>query len=153
MNTIIEKAFKVMDKREFIGLATADSKAVPNSAPKLLLKHSGKFAYFVDYSFGKTAENLRANPMVSFSLMDHNSLVGYRLTGSVEIIEKGKIYEECLKELQEKQISLSVERVLKAVQENTVHKGFEVEMPEHFLLYKVTIDEAVEITTRGEVRR
>ena len=150
---ILEKALGVMEQREFIGLATANKKAVPNAAPKLLLKSTGKTIYFVDYSFGRTAENLRENPQVSFCLMDHNALIGYRLTGSVEIIEKGKIYEECLKELREKQISLSVERVLKAVQQNTVHKGFEVEIPERFLLYKVTVEEAVEITPRGEVKR
>ena len=63
--SIIEQALKIMKVREFIAVATADKGGKPNSAPKLLLKIDGGIAYFIDYSMGKTAENLRVNPEVS----------------------------------------------------------------------------------------
>lgn len=151
--SIIEQGLKIMKAREFIAVATADKGGKPNCAPKLLLKIDGGIAYFIDYSIGKTAENLKVNPEVSLSFIDINSLFGYRLNGKVEIIEKGKIYDECLKELREKEIGLSVERVIKGVQDGKSHKEFELEIPEHFLIYKVKIEEGCEISPRGEIKR
>ena len=87
------------------------------------------------------------------SFIDINSLLGYVLNGTVEIIEKGKIYDECLKELREKEIELSVERVVKGVQDGKPHKEFELEIPERFLVYKVKIEEGAEISPRGEIKR
>ncbi|MCX5700448.1 MAG: pyridoxamine 5'-phosphate oxidase family protein [Candidatus Omnitrophica bacterium] len=149
----IEKALKVMKVKEFVQVATANKVGKPNSAPKLLLKIDGVIIYFIDYSIGKTAENLRVNPEVSLSFIDINSLFGYRLNGKVEIIEKGKIYDKCLKELREKEIGLSVERIVKGVQDGMAHKDFESEMPERFLIYKVKIEEGCEITPRGVIKR
>ena len=100
---VIEKALTFLKAREFVAVATADKVGKPNSAPKLLLKIDGGIVYFIDYSMGKTAENLRVNPRVSLSLIDFHSLFGYVLNGRVEIIENGKIYDECLKELREKE--------------------------------------------------
>ena len=87
------------------------------------------------------------------SLIDINSLHGYILNGKVEIIEKGKIYDECLKELREKAIELSVERIVKGIHDGKSHKEFELEIPERFLVYKVKIEEGAEISPRGEIKR
>ena len=95
--SVIEKALAILKAREFVAVATADKRGKPNCAPKLLLKIDGGIVYFIDYSMGKTAKNLRVNPKVSLSLIDFNSLFGYVLNGRVEIIESGKIYDECLK--------------------------------------------------------
>ena len=149
----IEKALKVMKVKEFVQVATANKGGKPNSAPKLLLKIDGGIVYFIDYSIGRTVENLRVNPEASLSIIDVNSLFGYRLNGKVEIIAKGKIYNECLKELREKGIKLSVERIVKGVQDGKAHKDFESEMPERFLIYKVKIEEGCEITPRGVIKR
>jgi predicted pyridoxine 5'-phosphate oxidase superfamily flavin-nucleotide-binding protein len=151
--SVIEEALGVLKAREFVVVATANKGGKPNSAPKLLLKIDGGIVYFIDYSIGKTAENLKVNPEVSLSFIDANSLVGYRLNGKVEIIEKGKIYDECLKELREKEIKLSVERIIKGVQDGKSHKEFELEIPERFLVYKVKIEEGSEISPRGEIKR
>ena len=151
--SIIEKALGVLKTREFIAVATADKGGKPNCAPKLLLKTEGKIVYFVDYSIGKTAENLKVNSVVSLSFIDLNSLLGYILNGTVEIIEKGKIYDECLRELREKAIELSVERVIQGVHGGKSHKDFESEIPERFLIYKVKIEGGSEISPRGEIKR
>ena len=149
----IEKALKVMKVKEFVQVATADKGGKPNCAPKLLLKVDGEIIYFIDYSIGRTFNNLKVNPEVSLSFIDINSLFGYRLNGKVEIIEEGKIYDECLKELREKEIELSVDRVVKGVQDGESHKDFESEIPERFLVYKVKIEEGCEITPRGVIKR
>jgi predicted pyridoxine 5'-phosphate oxidase superfamily flavin-nucleotide-binding protein len=149
----IEKALEVMKVKEFVQVATADKGGKPNSAPKLLLKIDGGIIYFIDYSIGRTLKNLRVNPEVSLSFIDINSLFGYRLNGKVEIIEEGKIYDECLKELREKEIGLSVERIVKGVQDGESHKDFESESPERFLVYKVKIEEGCEISPRGKIER
>ena len=151
--SIIEKALKVMKIREFISVATADKHGYPNAAPKLLLKIDGRIIYIVDYGIGRSYENLKVNPEMSFSLMDADSLFGYRLNGRVEIIEKGRIYTECLKELQKKELDLSVRRVVQGVHAGKSHKDFELGIPERVLLYKVHIKEGCEISPRGIIDR
>ena len=151
--SIIENALKLLKKREFVELATADKDGKPNSAPKLLLKTDGKIIYLIDYSMGKTFEDLKVNPRVSLSFIDSNSLFGYKLNGKVEIIVKGAVYDECLKELQEKEIKLTVERVVKGVHTENDYKDFELGMAEHFLVYKVKIEEGSEISPRGQIKR
>ena len=150
---VIKKALVFLKEREFVVVATADKAGKPNCAPKFLLKIDGESIYFIDYSIGRTAGNLRINPKVSLSFMDINSLFGYILNGRAEIIEKGEIYDECLKDLREKEIDLSVERIVKGVQNGKVHNSFESEIPECFLIYKVKIEEGCEITPRGVIER
>jgi hypothetical protein len=75
------------------------------------------------------------------------------LNGKLEVIEKGKIYDECLKELREKEIELSVERIVKGVKDGKPHKEFELEISERFLVYVVKIEEGCEIGPRGEIKR
>ena len=150
--SIIEEALGVLKTREFVAMATADKNGKPNSAPKLLLKIDGRAVYFIDYSIGRTFENLKVNPEASLSFIDIVSLFGYRLNGKVEIIEKGKMYDGFLKELAEREIELSVERVLKAVHEGKRHKEIELGISNHFLIYKIKIKEGCEISPRGELK-
>ncbi|MFA6379323.1 MAG: pyridoxamine 5'-phosphate oxidase family protein [Candidatus Omnitrophota bacterium] len=150
---IIKKALGTLKKYEFITVATADKSAKPHCAPKLLLKIDNGIIYFIDFSIGKTIENLRVNPEASLSFIDAASRFGYRLNGSVEIIDKGKIYDESLKELHEKEIELFAERVVRGVQDGKAHKDFESEIPESFLVYKIKVEEGCEINPRGEIKR
>ncbi len=55
--------------------------------------------------------------------------------------------------LREKEIELSVDRVVKGVQDGESHKDFELENPERFLVYKVNIEEGCEITPRGVIKQ
>jgi len=150
---IIAKALAVLKTREFISVATADKSGKPNSAPKLLLKVKGAFIYLIDYSIGKTVQNLRVNPLVSLSFIDVSSLLGYRLNGTAAVIEKGRLYAECLKVLRKKEITLSAERIVQGVRDNKAHADFEMGIPERFLVYKVRIEEGSEISPRGVIER
>ncbi|MDD5138613.1 MAG: pyridoxamine 5'-phosphate oxidase family protein [Candidatus Omnitrophica bacterium] len=151
--SIVDKALEFLKAREFVAVATADKAGKPNAAPKLLLKIDGRTVYFIDYSIGRTFENLKVHPEVSLTLMDVRSLVGYILNGKAEIIEKGGIYDECVEELREREIELSVERVVTGVHIGKPHKEFEVDIPERFLVYKIRIGECFEISPRGVVRQ
>jgi len=144
---------ELLKKREFISIASCDFKCRPNVAPKFLLKIEDNFIYLIDYVVGRTYENLKINPKVSLSVMDVDMLKGYQINGTVEIIEKGNLYEELLNELKNKEISLATERIIKGVQLGKKHESFEVSSPERIAIFKVKIEEVVEIDSSGKLQR
>jgi predicted pyridoxine 5'-phosphate oxidase superfamily flavin-nucleotide-binding protein len=143
----------ILTKREFLHVATCDFKGRPNVAPKFLLKVEDNFIYLVDHVIGSTWNNLKLNPKVSLSIMDPETLTGYQINGSVEIIEAGSVYDKLLKEVEEKEISISIERVIAGVHSGKKHKNFEVAFPKRLAMFKVKVEEVVEITSSGKLER
>ena len=139
--------------REFVSVATCDLKGRPNAAPKMILKIESNYIYLVDYTFGRSFENLKINPRVSISLTNNESLKSYQVNGSVELIESGPAYEKIAPELVEKQISLSTDRIIKGLSTGKHHENFEVAIPEKFVIFKVKIEEAVEMDYGGGIKR
>ena len=151
---MINKNIKALiESREFISVASCDLEARPNAAPKFLLKVEGDYIYLVDYIIGRTFRNLQVNPRVSLSFIDNNTLIGYQVNGKVEIINEGVEYREILKELQYKQIDLSAKRVVEGVVKGQSHKSFEVAIPDHFVIFKVKMEEVVEMRPSGTLKR
>jgi predicted pyridoxine 5'-phosphate oxidase superfamily flavin-nucleotide-binding protein len=151
---MINKDIKVLlESKEFISVASCDLEAKPNAAPKFLLKVEGNYIYLVDYVIGMTFKNLQINPRASLSFIDNNTLIGYQLNGKVEIIEKGLEYENIQKDLQHKQIDLSIRRVIEGVVKGQSHKSFEVASPEKFVILKIKVEELVEIRPSGILKR
>ena len=144
---------KLLEKRAFVSVATADLQGVPNAAPKFILRADQKFIYLADYTGGKTWENLRINPLVSISLSDINELKGYKINGTVKIIIEGPIHKELTQTFEERKIALSVERVINGVQKQKTHKDFEVGIPVDFAVFQVKIEEITEINPQGETQR
>ncbi len=144
---------RLLKKREFIDVATCDFKGRPNVAPKFLLKTEGDYIYLVDYIFGHTWENLKINPRVSLSFIDSNTLIGYQLNGAVEIIDSGQTYEQILDELAAREITLSAERIIEGVNQGRRHSGFEVGFSQKVVIFKVKIEEIVEIAPQGTLKR
>src|SRR3989338_2028990 len=99
---IEDRALNILKNRAFVSVATADKSGNPNAAPKFLLKIDKRFVYLIDYTMGRTAENLKANPKASLSFMDIDNLVGYRIDGHVHLVSKGDEYDEILRELEKK---------------------------------------------------
>lgn len=147
------KAIEFLKKREFVSVATADFEGHPNAAPKFLLKIDGDFIYLIDYIIGRTWENLKINPRVSLSFVDPDTLMGYQINGSVEIIDKGKAYEDILNELTKRKIDLSTKRIIEGISRGKRHETFEIGLPEHFLVIKVKLEEVVEIGPYGQLKR
>ena len=144
---------ELIESREFISVATCDLEAIPNAAPKFLLKVEGDYIYLVDYIIGSTFRNLQVNPRASLSFLDSNSLMGYQINGRVEIIDSGKEYATVLKELRDKQIDLSIKRIIEGVAKGQAHKSYEVAIQEQFVLLKVKVEEIVQIQPGGILKR
>jgi hypothetical protein len=106
---------QLLKGREFVSFASADLKGQPNNAPKMLLKFEKPYIYLIEYSFGRTHDNLKSNPQACLSFMDLDNIEGYRIYGTVELIEKGPDFKKLAKELEKRQVQLSTTRVIDAV--------------------------------------
>ena len=144
---------ELLKGREFISLATADKSAKPNAAPKFLLKYEKPYMYLVDYSFATTTANLRVNPRAALSFMDLDNLEGYRVSGTAELIEKGKEFAELAKEIERKNIQLSTDRVLEGMRTGKKYNHFALERPDKFVVIKFKVEEVTRIGTRGDFYR
>ena len=150
---IAEKIIRLLADREFVHVATSDLNNCPNVAPKFFLKAENDFIYLVDHVISLTWENLKANPRVAISVLDMDTLTGYQIKGSVQIIDKGTEYNKILNEQQEKEISLTIERIIEGIHQKKRHRDFEVAFPEKVAIFKVKIEEVMEIGSRGKLTR
>lgn len=144
---------ELLKNREFISVATCDYNGRPNAAPKFILKVENNFVFLVDYIVNKTWQNLNVNPKASLSFMDADTLVGYQVNGPVHIIDKGAEYDQVLNELRLKEIDLSAKRIIEGITKGKIHKSFEVASPEKFVIFKVKMEEVVEIGPGGDLKR
>ena len=144
---------KLLEKQEFISVATCDFKGRPNAVPKFLLKVDKDYIYLVDYTIGTTWKNLKINPRVSISFMDHTTLKGYQLNGKAVIITKGREYDNLCKEMTAKEIRLTTQHIIEDVRGESTHEIFELVITEKFVVFKVKINEIVEIGVKGELNR
>lgn len=144
---------EILKGRVFINAATCDFNGRPNVAPKFLLKSDDKFIYLVDYVLGMTFSNLKINPRISIAVMNIDNLTGYQINGSVEILEDGPLFDQMLDEVAQKQIELSVERIISGVGKGKKHESFEVALPKRFAVFKVRAEEIVEISSSGRLER
>lgn len=147
------KAVEFLKTREYVSVATADFQGNPNAAPKFLLKIEGDFIYLVDYIIGRTWDNIKINPKASLSFMDPDTLKGYQINGAVEIIDKGKAYEQILDELAKKKLDSSIKRIIEGVYRGKGHENFEISLPDRFVVFKIKLAEIIEIGPYGELKR
>jgi len=149
----MDKLSKLLRTREFVSFATADMQGQPNASPKLLLKFEKPYVYLIDYSFGRTVENLKVNPKAALSLMDLENLEGYRICGPAELIETGEEFERTAKELGKKLIQLSANRVIEGSRTGKKFSHYELEIPNKFVVIKFKAEEVLKIGTRGDLYR
>lgn len=149
---MLKKIGDLLKYKTFISVATADIHGRPNAAPKFLLKIENNFIYLIDHSKTRTWENLKVNPYVSLSFMDLENLIGYQINGSVQIIDKGAEYEKIYNELLRKEVDLSTTRIIEGVEKEKKHKSYEAAIPDKCGIFKIQIEEIVEIGTTGELR-
>jgi len=58
-----------------------------------------------------------------------------------------------LGEMLQRQISLTAKHIIEEVRGEGRHESFEVAMPERFVIFKVRLEEIVEIGPKGELSR
>jgi predicted pyridoxine 5'-phosphate oxidase superfamily flavin-nucleotide-binding protein len=149
---MLKKIKAVWDKRDFVSVATCSPSGHPNAAPKFFLKIEGAHLYLIDYTLGRTWENIRVHPYVSISFMDTDSLIGYQVNGTVKLIAAGEEFEKIFKELLAKEVDLSTRRIIEGVTKGEKHKNFELAISNKFVILKVNIKEIVAIGTNGEIK-
>jgi len=142
-----------LKNREFVSAATCDLNGHPSAAPKLILKIEDNFIYLVDYTLTKSYGNIKINPRISLSFVNNENLKGYQINGRVELIESGHNYEKIASELSRKEVSLSTDRVIKSVNTGKHHESFVIAVPKKFVIFKVKIEEVVEILYGGGLKR
>ena len=143
----------LLEKREFISVATSDFKGRPNAAPKFILKIEDNCIYLVDYTIGTTWRNLKINPQISMSLVDTRTLKSYQLNGRVKIISRGKLYDKMRHEMTDKEIRLTTQHIIDEVRGEPTHEMFEILISDKFIIFAATIDEVVEMNIHGELKR
>ncbi len=142
---------ELLDRREFVSIATVDKDGRPNSVPKFIFRAKANHCYLIDYVMGKTVSNLRENPYVSVSFMDLEALEAYRLNGTATLIEKGPVFNEIFRQWDKKLVQLSTDRVIQAVRTGKKNKAFELAINEKFVVIKIRVESAVKIGRRGEI--
>ena len=150
---IAERLEKLLRNVTFIDIATCDFEGRPNVAPKFLLKQDKDLIYLVDYTIGRTYRNLKINPRVSLPAMDLNTLIGYQINGVGEMLKEGKEHKQLSKELRERVKKLSVERLVEGIKSAKPHQSFEIVFPKRVEIFKIKVEEVVEIGPSGELKR
>ncbi|HPN88840.1 MAG TPA: pyridoxamine 5'-phosphate oxidase family protein [Candidatus Omnitrophota bacterium] len=150
---LIDAINKLLKTKEFVLVATSNLDAKPNVAPKLLIKIDRDFIYLADYVVGKTWQNLKVNPFASISFIDFEHLIGYQVNGSVDLLTSREEFDAILKDIKSREVSLTVKRIVEGIQRGKKHSHFEFSFPKKGVVFKVKIEEVVEITSNGKVQR
>ncbi len=151
MPKITEKLEEILGKREFVSIATVGCDGQPSSAPKFFFRAKGSFFYLIDHVIGRTVANLKENPLCSVSFMDLDNLEAYQLNGKAKLIERGKVFDEVLKEWNNRLIQLSTDRVLEAVRTGKRRRHYEAEMSERFVILKIKVENILKIGRKGDI--
>lgn len=149
----VQEFRKLLSKIQFLHVATLSKDGQPNAAPKLILKVDDKAIYLVDCTIGKTWENLKKNSQVSLSFVDEESLKGYQINGEAVVLEGKSIGVELRKILEEKEVALTVKRIVSGIHEHKKHEDFEMGMSDKFVIFKINLNEVVEIGYKGNLTR
>jgi len=144
---------RLLKGREFINVATTSPDAKPNCAPKMILEAKEREICLVDYTIGRTLENLRRDKRVSLSFMDLDNLTGYQLNGTVGLLDKGPEFDRRSAEFQRRTLQLSASRVIEGARTGKHYEHFELEIPERLVFYQVAVEEIVRIGLHGEIER
>lgn len=153
MALLNKEIFDLLKNREFINVATCDFGHTPNVAPKFLLKAEKECIYLVDYIIGRTWRNLKTNPRASISTINLDSIVGYQLNGTVEIIDQGPQYKQLIKEFNARLLEFSTKRVIEGIRSNRPHEHTELSFPDRVVIFRIKIEEIVRIGPQGKLER
>jgi predicted pyridoxine 5'-phosphate oxidase superfamily flavin-nucleotide-binding protein len=98
MAKITAEMKEIAEKTKGFALATVTKDGEPHVIPvgfgKVL---SDDEILLVDVFMGRTRENIKANPRVSVSVWDYDSLEGYEFKGKARIETSGKVFDESVK--------------------------------------------------------
>lgn len=83
-------------------VSTAAADGTPNATPKGSVQViDDEHIIFADLFSLKTRENLQANPKVGITVIDPETVKGYQIKGSAELINSGPMYEQMAEALKQ----------------------------------------------------
>ena len=150
---ITEEIREFLKNSEFINIGTCDSDMQPNVAPKFLLKIEDDCIYLGDYNIDRTWVNINSNPKVSLSAMNLSKLTGYQINGLAEVVEEEVDQGSLLEDFNQRKIHFSTKRVIEGIHRERTHRDFEMEFPDRVIIYKIKIEEVIEIKPEGKLER
>ena len=150
---LTKKIVKFLKTNEFLNIATCSSDMQPNVAPKILLKIDGDCVYLGDYNIDRTWMNIRSNHRVSLSCIDMDTLVGYQLNGVAESIDEGLQQDNLSKLFNKKKLDFSTNRIIEGVRCGKEHRSSEMVFPDRVIVYKIRLEEVIEIQPEGTLER
>lgn len=138
--------------KEFGYLASADSSGHPYVVPKFVIKVEPERIYLADFVIGRTVQNLRDNPRVSFSIINMDNLMGYQINGVADVLDFGEELEAILPDLHRREMHFSVERIIEGVQRGKKHEHFEATFPSRVAVIKILVEEIIQLSPDGSVQ-
>lgn len=141
----------IVNKQNFMTIATCSSDMKPSAAYKFLLECKGNCLYFIDFARARTWNNLKKNNKASVAVLDSNSLTDYQLNGTVELLSSGVEYRAMLKNLSEKRIDFTVCRIIEGVREGKQHAALDIITTEKIIVLKLTVEESVTLGPAAEL--
>jgi len=150
---LLKNIIKLLESKEFVYVATCDLNREPYATSKFFLKAENNSIYLADFVISQIYANLKENPKASISVMNDETLHGYRLNGNASIIEAGDEFEGMINDLHQRKINFTTERVIRAVQTGVKHEHFELSFPDRFVIFKIDVHTIAEISPQGRVRK
>jgi uncharacterized pyridoxamine 5'-phosphate oxidase family protein len=150
---IPERLKEILENADWICLASRNENGDPNTANKFLLKCEESCVFIVDFVKGKTLENIRNYPKVSFSIMDLNNLVDYQLFGEVEIIENGQIRNGLLTTFEQRHTRFSTNRIIEGIRRSKKFNNNELPDISKAVIFKIFIKDIVVRGPRIEIKK
>jgi uncharacterized pyridoxamine 5'-phosphate oxidase family protein len=150
---IDKKIISILEKNEFVMLASCRNDMQPNVAPKFLFKVEGNCIYLADYNIDRTRANIEGNPRVSLASLDNETFLGYQINGVVETVEEGEVYESLIGEFNAKKLELSTKRVIDGLHKERTHEQFEMIFADRVIIYKINVIETIKIDPTGNLER
>lgn len=144
---------RLLEEADFMNLATSDRNGQPSAANKFLLKIKGNILYMVDFIKGKTWKNLQDSPLISLTLMDKDNLRDYQINGTAVVLERGSEYDHLMKELSEKDVRFTTNRIIEGVRRMKPHHNFDSRYSHPAYIIKVRIDEIIEIGPTAQLKK
>ena len=146
---LLREAKLFLNKQQFLTTGTVDRQGKPHVSPKLLLKAAEKYIYIADYQVKSTYNNLKINPNISVCSFNIVEVFGYHIYGKAQIIERGTMYKNLLRDWQEGQTSRQVDKIIEDVRGECNMRSLKLTFLKPVVIYKVKISSVQKVDSRG----
>jgi uncharacterized pyridoxamine 5'-phosphate oxidase family protein len=133
---ILKKAFRFLNKQQFVNLGSSSLSSKPHTSPKLIVLVREKYIYLAEDFLEQTYKNIKENPFVSLSSFNIQSMKGFRLNGRAVVVKRGKEYEYLMQKEEKRQVKMATDRVVEKVQGKSNVKSLTMAFLKPVLFYK-----------------